>query len=99
MIEGIGLGLRLEHFDDILNLRPETPWFEVILEDFLTDGPHHEKLLKLRESYPIVFHSIGLNLGGVDPFDKKAFKINERALLQISTSMDFRSSVLVSLSK
>lgn len=39
-------------------------------DDFLSDGVHHGKLSKLRQDYPINFHSIGLNIGGVDQFDK-----------------------------
>ncbi len=76
-IEGVGLGLRFPHFDDILNNKTGSPWFEVITEDFLEEGPHHKKLLQLREVAPIVFHSIGLNVGGVQEFDKdylSAFK-------------------------
>lgn len=68
-IQGVGLGLRFRHIDTILELTPKVPWFEVIIEDFLEDGPHHRKLEKIRERYPIVFHSVGLNLGGVDAFD------------------------------
>lgn len=68
-IEGVGLGLRFPHFQDILEVQPEIPWFEVITDDFLDDGPHWDQLLKVRENYPIVFHSIGLNLGGTDDFN------------------------------
>lgn len=68
-VQGIGLGLRFDHFDDILESRPKVPWFEVTLEDFLEYGPHHQKLLELRKDYPIVMHSIGLDLGGCDSYD------------------------------
>jgi uncharacterized protein (UPF0276 family) len=68
-INGMGLGLRFDHFDEIIKSKPSTPWFEVIVEDFLNFGPHHKKLEKLRGDYPIALHSIGLNLGGVDEFD------------------------------
>lgn len=68
-IEGIGLGLRFPHFDDILREKPKIPWFEVIADDFLNDGPHFEKLDLLRTDYPIALHSVSLNLGGVDEFN------------------------------
>lgn len=68
-LDGLGLGLRFDHFDDIFATRPSTAWFEVIAEDFLEHGPHHHKLLQLRRDYPIIFHSVGLNLAGVDPID------------------------------
>lgn len=63
-IEGVGLGLRLQHIDTILENTPHVPWFEVMVEDFLTPGPHHNKLERLAEDYPITFHSVGLNVGG-----------------------------------
>ena len=68
-LEGVGLGLRFDHFPDILANPPKTPWFEVIVEDFLSPGPQHAHLLTLRENKPIAFHSIGLNLGGISRFD------------------------------
>ena len=63
----VGLGLRFSHMDDVLEQKPQTPWFEVIADDFLDQGPHHGKLSQLRQTYPLVFHSVGLNLGGTDP--------------------------------
>ena len=69
-IQGVGLGLRFEHFDQALSFEAQdVPWFEVIMEDFLSKGPHHIKLSKLLETHSIVFHSVGLNLGGVDKYD------------------------------
>ncbi len=68
-VQGLGLGLRFPHFDDILNTSHNVPWFEVISDDFLEAGPHWDKLTKLRADYPIVLHSIGMNIGGIDPFD------------------------------
>jgi uncharacterized protein len=76
--EGLGLGLRFPHIDEILSKKPDTLWFEVTTDDFLSEGPHHQKLLKIREDYPINFHSIGLNVGGVDTFEKEylnSFKV------------------------
>ena len=69
-LEGVGIGLRFPHFDNILQGQTKSPWFEVITDDFLTDGPHHNKLEKLRNHSPIALHSVGLNIGGVDPIEK-----------------------------
>lgn len=68
-IEGIGLGLRFPHFEDILNGHPQTPWFEVLTDDFLDDGPHHDKLMTLRNDYPVTFHSTGMNICGTQDFN------------------------------
>ena len=70
-IKGVGLGLRFVHFDELIANQLRIPWLEVIADDFLSIGPHHEKLLQLRANTPIVLHGIGLNLGGVTPLDKK----------------------------
>ncbi|MFK7827114.1 MAG: DUF692 domain-containing protein [Oligoflexales bacterium] len=66
----VGLGLRFQHFDEIISNTSQTPWFEVIADDFLSSGPHHEKLQKLSENHPIVMHSVGLNIGGTEEFDE-----------------------------
>ena len=73
-IKGVGVGLRFPHFDEILRGQPQIPWFEVVADDFLNKGPHHHKLAKLRENYPVAFHSLGLNLGGIDDFNKSYLK-------------------------
>ena len=67
--EGVGVGLRFPHFNDILNSQPKSNWVEVMTDDFLSAGPHHDKLLALREQIPMAFHSVGLNIGGTDPFN------------------------------
>ena len=67
VLQGVGLGLRLEHIDSIMEESPPIPWFEVMVEDFLVEGPHHNKLRKIAQEYPLVFHSVGLNVAGTDP--------------------------------
>lgn len=66
-LEGVGLGLRLPHLDSIIALRPDVPFFEVMVEDYLSPGPHHAKLEIIAGHYPLIFHSVGLNVGGTDP--------------------------------
>ena len=73
-IKGAGLGLRFMHFEDILSSSPPIGWFEVLADNFLSPGPHHEKLHAVREKYPIIFHSTGMNLGGTDPLNEKYLK-------------------------
>ena len=63
---GIGINLRLELIDDILRERPTLPFFEIIVDNWFSTGPHHKKLEEIRNNYDISFHSVGMNLGGVD---------------------------------
>ena len=50
---GFGLGLRPEHYRDVLETRPAVDWFEIISENYLVDGgkPLHY-LDRIREHYP-----------------------------------------------
>ncbi|OUR99659.1 hypothetical protein A9Q84_01150 [Halobacteriovorax marinus] len=80
-IIGAGLNLRLDYIDEFLELMPEVPFVEVITDNWHSDGPHHKKLEKIRENYPVSFHCVSMNLAGVDP-------INSKYLLKTKELMD-----------
>ena len=67
---GFGLGLRIDHFEDVLHTRPAVDWFEIISENFLVAGgkPRHY-LHAIREHYPMVMHGVSLSIGSTDPLD------------------------------
>lgn len=68
---GFGLGLRTQHYQDILNKRPAVDWFEAISEDYIVDGGNPIYYLqKVRENYPVVLHGVSLSIGSTDPLDK-----------------------------
>lgn len=71
---GYGLGLRPEHFDQVLNGESRVEWFEILAENYMGipgsgQSPLLKKLLRLRENYPIVFHCVSMNIGSVDKLD------------------------------
>lgn len=71
---GYGLGLRPEHFDKVLAGQSKMDWFEVLVENYMGipghgQSPLLKKLLRLREHYPIVFHSVSANIGGTSPLN------------------------------
>jgi uncharacterized protein (UPF0276 family) len=72
---GFGLGLRHQHYQDVINNRPPVDWFEIITEDYLIAGgnPLHY-LSKIREHYPIVMHGVSLSIGSVHPLDRDYLK-------------------------
>ena len=72
--QGVGVTLRLDHIDTILETKPDLPYLEIITENWFSDGPHHKKLEKNREDYDVLFHCVGMNIGGVDPLSKSYFK-------------------------
>lgn len=72
MIEGFGLGLRPQHFPDVLASVDERPvdWFEFIAENYLdVGGMPLRNLLAVREHYPMAMHGVSLSIGVPDPLD------------------------------
>jgi len=48
------------------------PWLEVLIDNYLDEGGAHlEKLQRIVSRYPVVFHSVGFNLGSVDPLNRQ----------------------------
>jgi uncharacterized protein len=66
-----GLGLKPEHYADILGPDPDIGFFEVHAENYMGDGgPPHRYLAAIRERYALSLHGVGLSIGGTDPLDK-----------------------------
>lgn len=67
---GIGIGLRIPHYDDILSQLPKIDWFEIISENFMVEGGKPlEYLDKILAHYPVVQHGVSLAIGSPDPLD------------------------------
>ena len=65
---GLGLGLRSQHFNHILENRPEVDWLEVISENFMDSyGRPRHILRQVAEQYPVVMHGVSLSIGSTDP--------------------------------
>ncbi len=67
---GFGLGLRTEHYNAILESKPNIDWFEALSENYMIPGgkPLHY-LDRIRENYPVVIHGVSLSIGSTTPFD------------------------------
>ena len=68
---GFGLGLRKDHYEEILATRPPVDWFEIISENYMVAGgkPLHY-LDRIRAHYPMVMHGVSLSIGSSDPLDQ-----------------------------
>ena len=67
---GFGLGLRPQHYSDILDGDPEIDWFEVISENYMVPGGQPLRFLdRIRARYPIVMHGVSLSIASTTPFD------------------------------
>lgn len=73
-ISGAGLGLRIPHIAHVLTQRPDIPWFEVHICNFLQGGLNRHLLQRVADFYPLSFHGVSANLGGVEPLDEQYMK-------------------------
>ncbi|MCH2194043.1 DUF692 domain-containing protein [Kordia sp.] len=72
---GLGLGLRGEHFNHILEHRPAVDWFEIISENFMDSGGRPRYVLdQIAEKYPIVMHGVSMSIGSTDPLNFEYLK-------------------------
>jgi uncharacterized protein (UPF0276 family) len=66
-----GVGLKPQHYRDILDGAPDIGWFEIHAENYMGEGgPPHAYLTAVRERYPVSLHGVGLSIGGAGPLDK-----------------------------
>jgi len=66
-----GLGLKPEHFREIIETQPKLGFFEIHAENYLVDGgPFHHYLTQIRQRYPLSIHGVGLSIGGSAPLDE-----------------------------
>ena len=67
---GFGLGLRTEHYADVLERKPAVDWFEIISENYMIPGGQPLAILdRIRADYPVVMHGVSLSIGSTDPLD------------------------------
>lgn len=67
---GFGLGLRSEHYTDILNGNPPIDWFEVVSENFMVPGGKPLQILdQIKEQYPVVMHGVSMSIASTQPLN------------------------------
>ena len=69
---GFGVGLRAEHYDEVLAGAPAVDWFEVVTENFMNTGGRPLAVLEaVRAEAPVALHGVGLSIGSADPLDPR----------------------------
>lgn len=78
---GYGLGLRTDHYDDVLEHKPDVDWFEILSENYMVEGGKPLRYLdNIRQHYPMVMHGVSMSIGSVEP-------LNQEYLQQLKTLM------------
>jgi uncharacterized protein len=67
---GFGVGLRAEHYDDILAGPRRCDWFEAITENYIDTGGRPLHILEeVRRDHPVALHGVALSIGSADPLN------------------------------
>lgn len=67
---GFGLGLRAQHYNEILESAPNIDWFEIISENYMIPGGQPLHMLdRIAERYPVVMHGVSLSIASTAPLD------------------------------
>lgn len=66
-----GVGLKPEHYEEIIEKGPDIGWFEIHAENYMeAGGPPHHFLHLIRDRYPLSVHGVGLSIGGAAPISR-----------------------------
>jgi uncharacterized protein (UPF0276 family) len=69
---GVGIGLRIPHYNHILERKPVCDWFEIISENFMVDGGRPLYVLdQILEQYRVVQHGVSMYFGSVEPLNRE----------------------------
>jgi uncharacterized protein len=68
---GIGIGLRVNHYQHLLTEKPAVDWLEIISENYMVDGGRPLEILdEILETYRVIQHCVSLYFGSSDPYDR-----------------------------
>ena len=68
----VGVGFKPEHARDVIEGERGVAFFEVHAENYMgAGGPPHAILERLRASYPLSLHGVGLSIGGARRLDRR----------------------------
>lgn len=66
-----GIGLKPQHARGLTEERPDIGFLEVHAENYMgAGGPPHASLTRLRETYPLSIHGVGLSIGAAAGLDE-----------------------------
>src|ERR1700693_2786053 len=72
---GVGIGLRIPHYQHIFSRKPVVDWFEIISENFMIDaGRPLASLDRILEQYRVVQHGVSMYFGSVTAPDPEHLK-------------------------
>jgi uncharacterized protein (UPF0276 family) len=72
---GFGLGLRVDHYETLVDEPGNVEWLEIVSENYLVPGGRPLQWLeRFRERFPLVMHGVSMSIGSTDPLDHDYLK-------------------------
>ena len=69
---GVGIGLRIPHYQHIFEQTPVVDWFEIISENYMVDGGRPLHVLdRILEQYRVVQHGVSMYFGSAEPLNRE----------------------------
>ena len=69
---GVGIGLRIPHYNHILSRKPVVDWFEIISGNYMIDGGRPLEILdQILDQYKVVQHGVSMYFGSTDPLNRE----------------------------
>ncbi len=69
---GVGIGLRIPHYQHIFEQKPVVDWFEIISENYMVDGGRPLHVLdQILDQYRVVQHGVSMYFGSAEPLNRE----------------------------
>ncbi len=83
---GVGVGLRIPHYQHILTRKPAVDWFEIISENYMIDGGRPLQVLdQILDQYNVVQHGVSMYFGSASDPDREHLKRLKQLVKRTST--------------
>ncbi len=92
---GVGIGLRIPHYEHIFSRKPVVDWFEIISENFMIDAGRPLAMLdRILEQYRVVQHGVSMYFGSVTAPDPEHLRRLKKLVAPHQDSLAQRPSLL-----
>src|SRR5436853_2033317 len=83
---GVGIGLRIPHYQHIFEKKPVVDWFEIISENFMVDGGRPLEVLdQILEQYRVVQHGVSMYFGSAEKLNREHLTKLKRLVKRTNT--------------
>jgi uncharacterized protein len=83
---GVGIGLRIPHYQHIFEKKPVVDWFEIISENFMVDGGRPLHVLdQILDQYRVVQHGVSMYFGSAEPLNREHLRRLKKLVKRTNT--------------